>query len=106
MGRPEFKKIPSMNIVGLMVLITISIWSTGKSVIMYSVLCFLKGLPEVRKRGFYGSALIENMRYRPKGFMETVLKITLGQTILVMWDILLLSGMRQSLMFFFVIVCL
>ena len=32
-------------------------------------------------------------------FMETVFKSTLGQKILVMWDVLVVNGMRQRLNF-------
>ena len=88
-----------MKMVGLMVLITRSICSAGKVVIMYSGLFLLKGLSEMSKRGVYGSVLIKIGPIGLGGFMETVLNITSGQTIMAMRDIILVNEMIQSLMF-------
>ena len=78
----------------------ISLWSTDKTVIMDSKFCVLKRILGIRKRGVYGIVLIKKRRYWPTGFTETALTINSGQKyILVMWDILVVNGMRQSLFF-------
>ena len=51
MGRPQLKTSPNINTVGLVLRLIRELWSTGKSVIMYSVFCVLKGLLEISKRG-------------------------------------------------------
>ena len=55
-----------MKIVGIMLRLMRALWRTGKAVIMDSSFCVLKGLLEMRKRGFYGSVLIKKRRYWPK----------------------------------------
>ena len=50
MVRPEFKIISNMKTVVLMIRLPVSIWSTGKAVILDNDLCVLKGLLENRKR--------------------------------------------------------
>ena len=67
MGRPEFDTSPNINMVGLIIWLMRAMWSTGKAVIMDISYCVLKGILEIRKRGFYGSALIKKRRYCPKG---------------------------------------
>ena len=67
MGRPEFETSPNMKMVGLVLRLTRALCITGKAVIMDSGFCVLKRLSEMRKRGFYGSALIKNMCYWPRG---------------------------------------
>ena len=52
MGRPEFETSPNMNTVVLMLWIAISILRTGEAVIFDSGLCVLKGIVEMKKRGF------------------------------------------------------
>ena len=59
MGRTEFDTSTNITTVGIMHRLTRELWSTGKSVIIYSGLYVLKGLFEMRKRVFYGSALIK-----------------------------------------------
>ena len=44
MGRPDFEKIPNMNMVGLIFQLNILAWSTGKAVIMVSGFCVIKVL--------------------------------------------------------------
>ena len=44
MGRPEFDTSPNMKTVGLMLRLMRVLWSTGKTVIMDSGFCVLKGL--------------------------------------------------------------
>ena len=44
MGRPQFDTIPNVKMVGIVLQLTKSIWSTGKAVIMDSGLCDLKGI--------------------------------------------------------------
>ena len=56
-----------MKMVGLMLRLTIALWSTGKAVITDSGFCVLKGISGIRKRGVYGSALIKNRRYWTRG---------------------------------------
>ena len=58
MGRLEFGSSPDMKTVLIMLWIMILLLSTGKAVIMYTGFCVLKVLLKMRKRGFYGSALI------------------------------------------------
>ena len=64
-------------------------------------LCVLKRLLEMRKTLVYGSALIKIDDIGLGGLMEMPLTIPSGQNILVMRDILVVNGMRQSLIFLF-----
>ena len=59
MGRQNLESSTNMNIVGLMFRLTVSIWSTGKAVIMDISFCVLKGLLGMRKRGVYGNVSIK-----------------------------------------------
>ena len=63
------------------------LWITGKAVIMDIGFCVLKGLLEIRKMGVYGSVLIKKGAICLREFKDMLLKITLGQKILVMWDV-------------------
>ena len=54
---------------------------------MNSSVYFLKGLLEMRKREVYGIALIKIGAIGLGEFMETVLTITSGQKLFVMWDV-------------------
>ena len=63
MGRPEPETSSNTKMVVLMLQLDISQWRTGKTVIMESALCFIKGLLEIRKRGVYGGALIKKRHY-------------------------------------------
>ena len=67
MVRPEFETGPNMKAVGLMIRLTRALRSTGKAVIVDSGFRVLKGLSEMRRRGVYGSALIQKRRYWPRG---------------------------------------
>ena len=67
MERPEFETSTNMKVVGLILLLTRELWSTGKSVIIDSGFCVLKGLMEMRKRKVYGGELIKKRCYWPKG---------------------------------------
>ena len=49
------------------------------------------------KRGVYGISLIKIGAIGLGGFIDIPLTITSGQNILVMWDVLVVNGMRQSL---------
>ena len=51
MLRAQFETSTNIKTVGLMIGLTRLLWSTWKVVIMYSGLCVLKGLLEMRKRG-------------------------------------------------------
>ena len=82
---------PNMKTVGLIIWLTIVIWNTGKSVVMDSGLCVLKGLLETRKRGVSGSALMKIFVIGLGGFIETLLRSNSGQNILVMWDVLVVN---------------
>ena len=62
-GRIQSKTSTYMKKIGLIIQPTRYICSTGKSVIMVSGLCVLKRLLEIRKMGFYGSALIKKRQY-------------------------------------------
>ena len=44
-----------------------SLWGTGKVVVMDTGFYVLKGLISMVEKGVFGSALIKNQRYRPKG---------------------------------------
>ena len=101
MRRPEFETSPNMKIVGLMLRLMRALWRTGKAVIMDSSFCVLKGILEMRKRGFYGSVLIKRGAIGLRGFMEMTLTINPGHKILVMWDVLVVNGTIQSLIFLF-----
>ena len=57
-----------MREIGLMIPVMRSICITGKVVIMDRNFYLLKLISEMRKRGFYGSALIKKRRYWPRGF--------------------------------------
>ena len=70
-----------------MILLTRALWSTEKAVIMDSRLCVLKGILEMRKRGFYGSALIKKSQYWPKGVHGDGIKYYLRSKKLVMWGV-------------------
>ena len=61
---------------------------------MGSIFCVLKGLLGLRKMGFYGSALIKRDDMGLRGIMEIELTGTSAQTVLVMWDVLVVNGMR------------
>ena len=50
---PEFETSCNIKTSGLVIQINISLWSTVKSVIMYSSLCVLRGILEMRNRGVY-----------------------------------------------------
>ena len=64
--------------------------------------CVLKGLLEMRKRGVYGSALIKKRcAIGLGGFMDMPLTIISDRKRLVMWDVLMVNGTRQSLIFSF-----
>ena len=67
MGRPEFETSPNMKMVGIIIWLMISLWSTDKTVIMDSKFCVLKRILGIRKRGVYGSVLIKKRRYWPTG---------------------------------------
>ena len=51
MGRHNFKKSPNMRTVVLLLRLNISIWSTGRTLIMDSMSCVLKGILEMSKGG-------------------------------------------------------
>ena len=55
MVRPEFDTIHHMNTVGIMIWITISLWSTGKEVIMDRGLCVPNVILVTSKKRVYGS---------------------------------------------------
>ena len=59
----EFETSSNINMVGLKIILTRSLWRTRKAVIMDSCFCVLERLFEMRKRGVYGSVLIKNRRY-------------------------------------------
>ena len=101
MGRTEFETIPNMKMVGLMIQLTRALWITWKEVIMDSGFCVLKVISEMRKRLVYVSALIKRGDICLGGFMEMASTLTSGQNILVMWDVLVVNGIIQSLIFFF-----
>ena len=65
--KPEFKTSSDVKMVGLMLRLTIEIRRTEKAVIMVNILCVLKGIAEMRKRGVYGSALIKRDAIWPRG---------------------------------------
>ena len=79
MGRPEFYTSPNMKTVVLLLWITRARRNTGKAVILHSSLGFLKGVLEMRERGFYGSALIKIGNIGLGGFMYVALMINSGQ---------------------------
>ena len=54
------------NTVGLLLRLCMSIYHTGRVVILDSGFCVLQGLIELRKRGVYASAVIKKRRYWPK----------------------------------------
>ena len=66
---------------------------------MYIGFCVLIGISEMRKRGVYGSELIKRGAIGLGGFIETVLPSTSEK--LVICNVLVVNGMRQSLMFLF-----
>ena len=72
MGRPKFYSSPNMKTVGLFIWLNISLWSTGKVVIIYSSFCVLKWLSQMSNRGVYGGTLVKNRHYCPKGFTDLV----------------------------------
>ena len=56
-----------MKIFGLVLQLTRDLWNTGKSIIMDSNFCSLKGVFEMSKREGYGSELIKKIRYWYRG---------------------------------------
>ena len=64
------------------------------AVIVDSGFCVLKGLLKMRKRGVYGISIIKIGAIGLGGFIDIPLTITSGQNILVMWDVLVVNGMR------------
>ena len=79
MGRPQFETSPKMNIVGLIIRLTIALWSTGKSVVMDRGFCVIKGLFEMRKRGHYNILFIKRGNIGLLGLIEIILRSTSGQ---------------------------
>ena len=67
---PTFYTSTNNNTDGLMFWLTRYLWSTGKTVIMDIGFFVLKGLVEMRKRGFYGSTLIKIYAIDLGGFMD------------------------------------
>ena len=90
-----------MKTVGLMLRLTRALLSPGKAEITDGCPPPLKVLLEMRERGFYGSALIKRGAIGLGGFMEMLLKINSVQNILLMWDVFVVNGTRQSLIFLF-----
>jgi Transposase IS4 len=52
--------------VGLLLRLTRNLWGTGKVVVLYSGLCVLQGLIELRKKGVFAAAIVKKRRYWPK----------------------------------------
>ena len=90
-----------MKTVGLMLRLTRALLSPGKAEITDGCFSPLKVLLEMRERGFYGSALIKRGAIGLGEFMEMLLKINSVQNILLMWDVFVVNGTRQSLIFLF-----
>ena len=101
LGRPEFVTSLNMNTVGLMLWLTRELRSTGNAVIMDIGFYVLKVWLEMRRRGLYESEFIKRGNIVLRGFIDMALTITSGQKALVMWNILVVNGMRQSLTFLF-----
>ena len=101
MGQPEFQTSLNMKKVVLMLRLKRALWSTGKATIMGSGFCVLKGILEMRKRGVYGIKLIKQRRYWPRGIYGYSINNSFRSKILVMWDVYVVNGTRQSLIFLF-----
>ena len=79
-----------MKTAGLMLRLTRALWSNGRAVITDSGFCDLKGILEMRKRGFCGSALIKKRQYWPRGVYGDVTNVYLMSKII--GDVGCLSG--------------
>ena len=99
-GRPQLETSLNTKMVGIMLLIIISLWITRKAVVMDISFCVLNRLLEMRKRGVYWIALIKIGNIGLWGFVRTSIMGTSGKK-LVMFDILVVDGMKQSSMFLF-----
>ena len=99
MGRPQLKRSPYMKTVGLMLQLTILIYSTGKAVILDSGLCVLKVILEVSKKRFYGSSLIKKSLYWTRGVHGDGINKYFRVLKLVMWDVLVVNRKGKRLMF-------
>ena len=84
MVRPEFNTSPNMNRFGIILRITIALWSTGKAVITNISFFFLKSIFQIRKKVDYGSVLIKNRGYWTKGVYGDGIKEYFRSKILVM----------------------
>ena len=67
-GRPEFDEIGKT--VGTMLQCTRPIWKFSKVIILDLVLCVTKGLVEFLKKGVFGVAIINNLRYLPASIKD------------------------------------
>ena len=90
-----------MNTVGLMLLLTRALCSTGKAVIMDRGFFVFKVLLKTRNRGVYGGALIKNRLYWPRGGYGDAINDYFRSKILVIWGVLMVNGNRNSLIFWF-----
>ena len=61
---------------------------------MGSIFCVLKGLLVMSKMGVYVSSLIKRDAMGLRGIMEIELTSTSAQTMLVMWDVLVVNFIR------------
>lgn len=61
--RKEFQNLGKT--VGLLLRLTRSLWGTGKTIVLDSGFCVLKGIVELKKKGVFSSALIKKRRYWP-----------------------------------------
>ena len=86
MGIPQSKTSPNIKAFELMCRLTRALWITRKVVITDSCFCVLKGLFEMKKRGFIEVNGLKRGSIGLGGFMEKVLTITSDRKILVMWN--------------------
>ena len=81
-----------MKTIGFMLQLTRELWGNWKAAIMRSIFCVIKGILEMSNRGVYGILLIKNRHVWFRG-------VTSSQNILLVWDVIVVNGMRQSLIF-------
>ena len=71
MVRPEFNTSTNIYTVGLMLWMTIDLWSKEKAVMLYRYFCVIKLMLEMSNRGVYDISLIKIDNNGQGGFMAT-----------------------------------